>query len=315
MAQLTLFGKQNEAARLKALHADGRIPHAIMLTGAKGMGKRLFARWCAMLMLCENKNAPCMECRSCHKILSGDHPDVIYAKGEKYTADSVRETVNKSTLYPNDADIRIVIFEDCDEMNEVQQNILLKAIEEPSSHNRYIFTCENTSLMLSTIMSRVVSIPLGEMTAEDCKACLVYKGINGTAAAEHIKMLGTNPGKILSVIADKKQVALYESAARIAEYIADCNEYETARELALYSDREEIFSILYAVYERVCSAVKPYDTGDKAVKALREGLSVKKLYALTRRIEELTALSDFNVNARVFAAYCSSRMYEIIADI
>ncbi|MBR4306049.1 MAG: hypothetical protein IKT78_04315 [Ruminiclostridium sp.] len=315
MAQLTLFGKQNEAARLRALRADRRIPHAIMLTGAKGMGKKFFARWCAMLMLCENENAPCMECRSCHKILNDDHPDVIYAKGEKYTADSVREIVNKSTLYPNDADIRIVIFEDCDEMNEVQQNILLKAIEEPSSHNRYIFTCENTSLILSTIISRVVSIPLSEMTAEECRACLVNKGISETAAAEHIKMLGTNPGKILSVIADKKQIALYESAARIAEYIANGNEYETARELALYSDREEIFSILYAVYEKVCSAVKPYDTEDKTVKELRQGLSVKKLYALTRRIEELTALSDFNVNARVFAAYCSSRMYEIIADI
>lgn len=313
MQDLTLFGKHNEVERLKALHSDGRIPHAIMLTGAKGLGKKLLARWCALLMMCENGNAPCMQCRNCHNILSDEHPDVIFAKGEKYTADSIRDLVHKASLYPNDGDLRVVIFEDCDEMSEVHQNILLKAIEEPSKYNRYIFTCENTASVLPTIMSRVVSIPVSEMTAEECRSCLVFKGTNEEEADEYIKKLGTNPGKILSVVADKKQIALYDSAQKIAQYIADSNEYLTAKELAQYTDRDELFSILYAVYEKVCRAIRPEQDEDKTVTALKENLSFKKLYALSQKIEELTALSDFNVNARVFAAYCSSQMFEIIA--
>lgn len=313
MLDLTLFGKQNETDRLKALHADGRIPHAIMLTGAKGLGKKLFSRWCALLMMCERENAPCMECRSCRNIMNDDHPDVIFAKGEKYTADSIRDIVHKSSLFPNDGNLRIVVFEDCDEMSEVQQNILLKAIEEPSRYNRYIFTCENTASVLSTIMSRVVNIPLSEMTEEECRNCLASKGIGSEEAVEYIKKLGTNPGKILSVIADKKQIALFDSAEKIAQYIAQGNEYLTAKEFAQYTDREELFSILFAVYEKVCRAVRPESSDDKTVTALKENLSLKKLYLLTQRIEELTAMSDFNINARVFAAYCSSQIFEIIA--
>lgn len=313
MLDLKLFGKKTETDRLRSLHADGRIPHAIMLTGAKGMGKKLLARWCALLMMCEEENPPCMECRNCRNIMGNEHPDVILAKGEKYTADNIREILNKSSLYPNDGELRVVIFEDCDEMSEAQQNILLKAIEEPSKYNRYIFTCENTASILPTIISRVVSIPLSEMTEEECMACLTEKGTDEAEAAEYIEKLGTNPGRILTVIADKKQIALYDSAEKIVQYIADNNEYQTARELASYTDREELFCILYAVYEKICQAVRPQETKDSTVAALRENIPLKKLYALTQRIEELTALSDFNINARVFAAYCSSQIFEIIA--
>ncbi len=313
MQDFVLFGKRSETDRLKFLHAEGRMPHAIMLTGAKGLGKKLLARWCTLLMMCENENSPCMQCRNCHNILSEEHPDVIYAKDEKYSADSIRDIVHKSSLYPNDGELRVVIFEDCDEMSEVQQNLLLKAIEEPSKYNRYIFTCENPASMLSTILSRVVSIPVSEMTAEECKSCLVLKDIDEEEAEEYIKKLGTNPGKILSVIADKKQIALYDSAEKTAQYIAEGNEYLTAREFAQYTDREELFGILSIVYEKVCSAVRPEKNDDKTVTALKENLSFKKLYLLSQRIEELTALSDFNVNARVFAAYCSSQIFEVIA--
>ncbi len=313
MQDFALFGKRNESDRLKFLHAEGRMPHAIMLTGAKGLGKKLLARWCTLLMMCEKEDAPCMCCRNCHNILNEEHPDVIYAKGEKYSADSIRDILHKSSLYPNDGELRVVIFDDCDEMTEVQQNLLLKAIEEPSKYNRYIFTCENPDSMLSTILSRVVTIPVPEMTSEECKSCLALKDVPDEEADEYIKKLGTNPGKILSAIADKKQIELYDSAERAAQYIADGNEYLTAREFARYTDREELFTILSIVYEKVCKAVRPEENDDKTVTALKENLSFKKLYALSVKIEELTALSDFNVNARVFAAYCSSQIFEVIA--
>lgn len=314
MIDLTLFGKQSETDRLKALYNDGRMPHAIMFTGEKGTGKKMLARWCALLMMCENSDkAPCMECRSCTNIKNDDHPDVIFAKGEKYTADGIRDIVQQTSLFPNDGDLRIVIFEDCDEMSEVQQNILLKAIEEPSKYNRYIFTCKNTASVLPTIKSRVVTIPMSEMTNHDCVSCLVAKGVPEQEATKYVLKFGKNPGRILDIINDKKKVALRESAERIARCIADENEYETAKEFSHYTDREELFGILYALYEIIGSAVRPDSADEGTVKELKEKLTFKKLYTLTERIEELTALSDYNVNAKVFAAYCSSRLFEIIA--
>ena len=311
---LMLFGKQSETERLKQLHRDGRMPHAIMLTGEKGMGKKMLARWCALLMMCENRaDAPCMFCRSCTNIKNDDHPDVIFAKGEKYTADGIRSIVQQTSLFPNDGDLRVIIFENCDEMSETHQNILLKAIEEPSKYNRYIFTCENTASVLPTIRSRVVTIPMSEMTSFDCVSCLVAKGVSQHEATKYILKMGKNPGRILEIIKDKKKIALQESAEKIAQYIADENEYDTAREFSHYTDREEIFGILSALYDIISRAVRPDGNDEGVVKCLKENLTFKKLYEITQRIEELNALSDYNVNAKVFAAYCSSRLFEIVA--
>ena len=314
MIDLTLFGKQSETDRLKQLHRDGRMPHALMLTGEKGIGKKMLARWCALLMMCENSaDAPCMCCRSCTNIKNDDHPDVIFAKGEKYTADGIREIVQQTSLFPNDGDLRVIIFEDCDQMSETHQNILLKAIEEPSKYNRYIFTCENTASVLPTIKSRVVTIPMSEMSLPDCVSCLVAKGVSQHDATKYILRMGKNPGKILEIINDKKKIALQESAERIAQCIADENEYDTAREFSRYTDREEIFGILSSLYDIISRAVRPDSPDEGVTKSLKENLTLKKLYAVTQRIEELNALSEYNVNAKVFAAYCSSRLFEIIA--
>ncbi len=313
MMDLTLFGKQSETSRLKALHNDGRMPHALMLTGERGIGKKMLARWCALLMMCENgAEAPCMHCRTCNNIKNDDHPDVIFAKGEKYSADRIREIVQQTALFPNDGDLRIIIFEDCDEMTEIHQNLLLKAIEEPSKYNRYIFTCENTDAVLPTIKSRVVTIPLSEMSNPDCVSCLVAKGVPEQEATKYIFRLGKNPGKILEIIKDKKKIALQESAEKIAQYIADENEYDTAREFSGYTDREELFGIISALYDIVSRALLPAFEGEGAVKSLKENLSLKKLYAVTRRIEELNSCSDYNVNAKVFAVYCASQLFDVI---
>ena len=171
---IKLFGKQRETALLAETAESDRLPHGIMLTGEKGIGKRTFAKWCAMLYLCREpeNNMPCGRCRSCRNIISGEHADVIYAKGEKYSKESVRDNVCFASTLPNDSDTRVFIYEDCEEMTEEQQNVLLKAIEEPSKYNRYIFTCSNTSQILETIKSRLVCIPISDMTAEECVSCL-----------------------------------------------------------------------------------------------------------------------------------------------
>ena len=167
---IKLFGKQRETALLSEMAESDRLPHGIMFTGEKGLGKRTFAKWCAMRYLCSSltDGAPCGECRNCRNIIAGEHADVIYVKGEKYTKDNIRDNVRFASTLPNDGNLRVFIYEDCEEMTEEQQNVLLKAIEEPSEHNRYIFTCSNTSAILETIISRLVTVAVSEMTQDEC---------------------------------------------------------------------------------------------------------------------------------------------------
>ena len=72
---IKLFGKQRETALLAETAESDRLPHGIMLTGEKGIGKRTFAKWCAMLYLCREpeNNMPCGRCRSCRNIITGEH--------------------------------------------------------------------------------------------------------------------------------------------------------------------------------------------------------------------------------------------------
>ena len=71
---IKLFGKQRETALLAETAESDRLPHGIMLTGEKGIGKRTFAKWCAMLYLCrepENKRRPLTSFLS---VLPPSHP-------------------------------------------------------------------------------------------------------------------------------------------------------------------------------------------------------------------------------------------------
>ena len=84
---IKLYGKHSETELLKETAQVGRLPHGIMLTGEKGIGKRTFAKWCAMLYLCTSPasdGSPCGKCRSCKNIIAGEHADVMYVKNGKY---------------------------------------------------------------------------------------------------------------------------------------------------------------------------------------------------------------------------------------
>ena len=312
--EIKLFGKQRELKRISDMFLSGRMPHGIMLTGAAGLGKRTLARYLAMLMMCENPDgdAPCGECISCRKILLGEHPDVIYAKGEKYTADRVRDCVKQASYYPNDGNLRIFLYENCDEMNDVQQNILLKSIEEPSPYNRYIFTCENTSVILQTILSRLVCIPMSDMCAEDCRECLIYCGISAENADSALSRLGTNPGRIMRIISDEKQIKIYDSADRIIRALAALSEYDSAKEFASFSDREDLFSLAAVLYEKVSEAAMPKQSADEAVRMLREKLALKRLYRLSEKLSEFLLLDGTNINVKLIQASWNAQLFEIL---
>lgn len=316
--KLTLFGKRRETERISGMFMSERMPHGIMLNGDKGLGKRTLAEWCAMLVLCKNpvhENGgvqPCMECVSCKKILAHEHPDVIYAKGEKYTVGAVRDYVQQAAYYPNDGDLRVFIYEDADEMSDDQQNALLKAIEEPSKYNRYIFTCSNTSAVLTTILSRLVNIKLSDMTADECSACLEYGGMEKQAAEDAVKKYGTNPGRILQIMSDENKSELFDKADRIAEAFCDVREYDAAAEFFTCTDREALFGVISILYEKISSAAKPGTSEDRTAAMLKKTISLKKLYLLSEKLSELMLLDGANLNVKLAQTSFPAQLFDIL---
>ncbi len=146
--------------RLSVLLGKGAVPHALLFTGVKGVGKRTaamsFAMACNCLQKADLQKIPCRVCIPCKKIQTGNHPDihVIGAQGPFIRINQVREVCSILALKPYEAKTRVVVIEDAQAMNPEAGNALLKVLEEPPDRTVLILTSTQKSDLLPTIVSR-----------------------------------------------------------------------------------------------------------------------------------------------------------------
>jgi DNA polymerase-3 subunit delta' len=155
----------------------GTIPHALLFTGIEGVGKHAAATAFAMACNCEDKSferlgridndiyndnqkrdfiGPCGNCRSCRKIQSGNHPDVIFIKpsGAFIRIAQIRTLFETLALKPYEASWRVVIISNAQTLHPAAGNALLKMLEEPPDQTILILTAEQAADLLPTIVSR-----------------------------------------------------------------------------------------------------------------------------------------------------------------
>ncbi len=308
-----LFGKKREVEILRAMSRNMRLPHGIIFTGENGIGKSVLALYCAQLMMCGSpKNGePCGECRDCRRIAQGQHPDVIFARGEKYTKDGIRETVRDSFFKPNDGGLKIYVFTRCEEMTDEYQNLLLKIIEEPPESCRYIFTSEDPSAVLETVMSRLVHIPVEPMSVKDCADCLEFNGMERGEAEQAASRYGANPGRALAAAGDAKLQRLADIADGIAKALAHKDEYEALVLLTSVADRREMFETAELLYDAVCRALTE-SGGDESACALRAGLSRPALYELSEVLTEYISQKKLNVSVKISQCSLCSELFSAV---
>lgn len=192
---IKLWSKDSLVSAVSSMKREGRIAHAFLLTGERGVGKKTAADYIAMTLLCEKGgDAPCGECRHCRRILENTHPDVIRpeksGKKQIYNRETMRNICSDAYVKPNDCDSKVYIFTDCESVEESTQNLMLKLIEEPPDTAYFIFTAVSRSVFLPTILSRVITIGIPECTETDCRMALADMGfseeeINGAVERFH----------------------------------------------------------------------------------------------------------------------------------
>ena len=164
------------------------LSHAYILEGAKGSGKHMLAWRIAAALACDKKedaNAPlpCMSCPSCHKLLGGNSPDVIFVnRGDKATlgVDAIRELKRDIWIAPNDLSAKIYIIEDAHTMTEQAQNALLLTLEEPPSYALFLLLTENAASLLETIRSRAPTLRTEPIEPDEIDKYLSKNGLNGS---------------------------------------------------------------------------------------------------------------------------------------
>lgn len=258
---MRLYGKDDLKRRLDDIAAHGRLPHAIMLSGSSGSGRKTLARYIAELFLCGSK-PPCGECSICRRIEHDSHADVIFVKRacenieskdkkdkkdkkEKkngYAIDPFRGVLRDTAVMPTGGDIKIYVFEECDTMSTQMQNTLLKLIEEPPAYLRFIFTCENTSVIPETVMSRVTEFEIPDTTESECRRFLIDSGVQPDRAEELSGTFAGNIGKALSALKDgenSNELKLIGIAQRAAAAIGRRDGFGAAAALSEVSNRAE----------------------------------------------------------------------------
>ncbi|MCB1143524.1 MAG: hypothetical protein H7A24_11450 [Leptospiraceae bacterium] len=145
------------------------IPPLLILHGPDGVGKWSTAeRFCFQLLCMEGTG--CMNCQSCKLFLIQQHPDYIQfpvdskipiGQDEKEPAEfTIRWLIKKRIQYqPHLSKYRIVLFPDASLINQEAETSLLKTLEEPPSHTRFIFIVDDLLKLKQTIISRGITIP------------------------------------------------------------------------------------------------------------------------------------------------------------
>lgn len=226
---MEFLGNTRAKEMLAGMVKTARFPHAVLICGEDGVGKKTFARIMAQAILCESENAPCGVCDNCKKISSGNHPDVEeiteYKKEASFKVDYVREIKARAYLSPNEAGKRVFLIANAECMTVQAQNALLKVLEEPPETAVFILTTQNREKLLTTVLSRVVTIPLSPVDVRD--AVDYVKKIHPDADERDIKLFSGNIGKALNLIENASVKTTFEKAREILSAIDSADKYKT----------------------------------------------------------------------------------------
>jgi len=137
--------------------------HAFLLTGTRGVGKTTLARIIAKSLNCAAgpKSSPCGSCAECEQIDAGMHPDVIEVDAASRTkVEDTRELIDTVSFAPVTARYRVYIIDEVHMLSNHSFNAILKTVEEPPEHVRFIFATTDPKKLPITLVSRCLRLHL-----------------------------------------------------------------------------------------------------------------------------------------------------------
>src|SRR5512144_575268 len=162
----------------------GKIHHAYLFSGTRGVGKTTFARILARALNCEKgpTASPCLECAACEEILAGSATDVQEIDGASNTGiDDVRRLRENAAYAPARLRYKIYIIDEVHMLSKQAFNGLLKILEEPPPHVVFVFATTEPNRIPDTILSRVQRFDFRMLTEEE-----IFARLKEMAEAEKI---------------------------------------------------------------------------------------------------------------------------------
>ena len=164
-----LIGQEHVADALTNAFATHRVAHAYLFTGARGTGKTSTARILAKALNCERgpTATPCDQCDICTSIAAGDDVDVVEIDAASNTGvDNIRELRQNVGFRPQRARFKVYIIDEVHMLSNSAFNALLKTLEEPPPHVKFIFATTEVQKIPVTILSRCQRFDFAHINAK-----------------------------------------------------------------------------------------------------------------------------------------------------
>ncbi len=212
-----VIGQDGVIRVLESEIKQGRISHAYLFTGPRGLGKTTVSRLMAKAVNCENRkegeSEPCNKCQSCLDIMSGRHFDLIELDAASQTGvDNVRENIIAySRLTPTRGKYKVFIIDEVHMLSTSAFNALLKTLEEPPAYVIFILATTEIHKLPETIISRCQRFNFARVSLSE-----ITERLKRIAKEEKIKI----DEKILKVIASRSGGCVRDAESLFSQILA-----------------------------------------------------------------------------------------------
>lgn len=307
MNSIDFAGNERVIEQLGYLIDAKRFPHALIIEGAQGLGKKTLARQMAKALVCRGENRPCNSCVQCRKAEEKIHPDIFEHSAEggvnSFHVDVVRKIIRDAYVTPNESDYKIYILGNADCMSISAQNALLKVLEEPPEYVIFILTAKSKGSLLQTVISRSVVVTL-EGVKSDVGARYIaghYEDCSFEQAKSTVESFNGNIGKALDSIKNGKESEVFDIACQMSRTLIEDNEYELLKLCSkLMYDRKSIVlccDILKNIFRDALifgSNAELLSGQDELVKQIKNKINQKKLVDLISVCDTLKDMTNIN---------------------
>jgi len=217
-----LIGQQHVARALTGAINSDRVGHAYLFTGARGVGKTSAARILAKALNCIEGTSPvpCNVCEICQSVNSGEDVDVLEIDGASNRGiDEIRQLRQNVAIRPSRARFKIYIIDEVHMLTKEAFNALLKTLEEPPEHVKFIFATTEPNKIPITILSRCQRYDFAGIDSD-----AIQKRLGQIAEAEGVSV---DP-ESLQIIAMRAAGSMRDSQSLLEQLLATGSETVTA---------------------------------------------------------------------------------------